>query len=413
MPRTLTVSIDDRARSAFFFRYVSGFTSTYDILVPLYTRSSLDGPLRVSVDAVSLAFLPFHFDCPQAPELASQKYLEALPLLNKALSVPATAVSDSTLLSVLLLDLFEKISNNKPRSTGSWMSHVNGALALVNLRDKTQFQNYTGFRLLVRLTTNLLISCVAANAPVPPALTSLREEMEVFLDKDDPKWRLSGFVIRYSNLRAALQDGRITSQDVIAQLAELDEEITLLVSRVPQGWLYEKVELNGPSKRVFEHHCDVYPDHFVTQTWNVLRVLRIFLLDIIQTYGVDQAMTPLAWGDHRPHPESLGELIDSLAKEICATAPQYTTFADIGSTSDDEPAIQRLRCYTLIFPLYVAGMYASPRTNMRAWIVKEMRLMASSAGIRNANIVADILDRADGTSPWSVYAILGSYAFAA
>ena len=39
--------------------------------------------------------------------------------------------------------------------------------------------------------------------------------------------------------------------------------------------------------------------------------------------------------------------------------------------------------------------------------------MASEIGIRNAAVVANILERGDGTNPWIVYALLGSYAFAA
>ena len=42
-----------------------------------------------------------------------------------------------------------------------------------------------------------------------------------------------------------------------------------------------------------------------------------------------------------------------------------------------------------------------------------MRSLSNGIGISNANIVADILDKAPETSPWLVYVKLGSYAFAA
>ncbi len=127
IPQTVTSTIEYRARNAFFSHYVSGFSKTYDILDSLYEQSSLDRHLSASVDAVSLAFFSSQFDCTKASHFAREKYSYALPLLNNALRSPETATSDSTLLAVLLLDLFEKFTNNNPRSTDSWMSHVNGA----------------------------------------------------------------------------------------------------------------------------------------------------------------------------------------------------------------------------------------------------------------------------------------------
>ena len=142
VPRTLTISIDDIARNAFFTHYVSGFSTTCDVIESLYAQSPADRPLPASVDAVSLAFFSFQFDNTQALRISREKYLSALTLLNKALKSSKSATSDSTLLAVLLLDLFEKITNSNPRSISSWMSHINGALALVELREGPPLQNH-------------------------------------------------------------------------------------------------------------------------------------------------------------------------------------------------------------------------------------------------------------------------------
>jgi hypothetical protein len=39
--------------------------------------------------------------------------------------------------------------------------------------------------------------------------------------------------------------------------------------------------------------------------------------------------------------------------------------------------------------------------------------MASAMGIRNAEVVARLLEAGERLNPWKVYALLGSYAFAA
>lgn len=397
---------------------MTGFSKTYDVLESLYEQSPTDRPLTASVDAVSLAFFSFQFDCKQAEQVSRAKYLSALPLLNKALKSPECATSDSTLLTVLLLDLFEKITNNNPRSIGSWMSHINGAFTLVKLRKKPLFQDYTGRRLSARLSTNLLISCVSANSPVPPALTKLRSDLEPFLNKEDPKWRISGLVIKYANLNGAILDGCLSSPDVIARATDLDLAFMSLAKNMPSTWIYNTSYLKENSERVFEQRYDIYTDHFITQAWNVLRVMRMLLNEIIRTHNgphhVSRDAENLENASSLRNSSIATGYIDSIAKDICATAPQFTGYENPKPRSKAAYCTtQRLRCYTLLFPLYVAGFYASSTTQIKPWITKQLRFMSDDMGIRNASVVAGILETGAGTCPWDVYAVLGSYAFAA
>lgn len=376
--------------------------------------SPVNGYLAASVDAVSLAFFSCQSDGPRAPpRLAREKYSDALTLLNRALLSPSCVMSNSTLLSVLLLDLFEKIAARSPGGTDTWMSHMNGALALVKLRDIRHFQDPISLRLAVRLSTNLLLSCLASDAPVPSALIRLRAEIEPFLNKDDPKWQITGIVIKYANLRRSMQEGHLSESDIIRRSTELDAEFAAFASAMPPSWMYETVSLQRTSARVFGEHYDTYKDHLIAQCWNVLRVMRIFLNDIIRSVVTQ---TPILYCGNDVDSTSSDEptrTIDTLAKSICAAVPQFTTCMDVSQQSADDSAVQGMRCYALIFPLYVAGLYASPQTNIRPWIVQELRFMVKKVGIRTVDLVADMLEREDGTNPWAVYAILGSYACAA
>ena len=408
-----TVSIYERARNVFFFRYVSGFSNSYDVLEPLYKTSSTDGYLVASVDAVGLAFLTFQSGSDQAPQLARAKYSEALSLVQNALVSSGSSTSDAFLLTVLLLDLFEKITGNNPQSTDGWMSHVNGALALLKLRGQEQLQDYTALRLSMRLSTSLIISCIAANLRVPSEVNRLRAQVESFMNVRDPKWKMSGLVVKYADLRGAIQEGSLSNSDIILQSMDLDREFVSLTETMPASWLYRSVRPEKVSERLFEKHYDLYRDHLVTQTWNVLRVMRIFLNDIIH-FSICEEKTISSEADvNASLLDMLADTIDSLAREICATAAQYTRCTEASPKKMENFAIESLRCYTLLFPLYTAGLYASPQSNIKPWIVKELRFMGHEIGIRNANVVADILESGDGTSPWSIYAITGSYAFAA
>ena len=379
----------------------------------LYAQSPADRPLPASVDAVSLAFFSFHFDSTQALRISREKYLSALPLLNQVLKSSESATSDSTLLAVLLLDLFEKITNNNPRSMNSWMSHINGALALVGLRESPSLQDYTGLRLSARLSTNLIISCVSAKTPVPPALIKLRSDLEPYLNKDDPKWLLSGLVVKYANLKGAIEDGCLSSSNIIARATALDLEFLSLAKCMPSTWLYNTIYLKEASERVLEQHWDMYPDHFIAQGWNVIRVMRILLNDIIRTYWFSQE-TGYSNGVSSAHDASVAmSHIDIIAKDICATAPPFMGYESPARKTKAFTITQRLRCYTLLFPLYVAGLYASSTTQIKPWVIKQLRFMSDVLGIGNASVVVEILERGKNTCLWDVYAILGSYAFAA
>ncbi len=96
-------------------------------------------------------------------------------MTNKVLKSPEKATKDTTLLTSLLLDLFEKITDSKPRHNNSWTSHVIGALALVRLRGLEQFQDPSEFPVLVRLSNHCMISCVTSGSIVPDELISIRE----------------------------------------------------------------------------------------------------------------------------------------------------------------------------------------------------------------------------------------------
>ncbi len=395
---------------------ISGDTlvsNTYNVLKPLYEKNPADGPLMASNDAVNLAFFSFQFDCEQASHISREKYLSALPILNRALRTPESATSDSTLLAVVLMDLFGKITNNNPRPIGSWMSHINGALALVKLRKTLLLQDYPGRRLSARLSTNLLISCVSANIPVPPALTELRSVLEPFLNSEDPKWRISGLVVKYANLKGATQDGCIPDSDIVARAMGLDLEFLSLANHMPSTWLCSTTYPKEASEKVFEKWYDTYQDHLVTQGWNVLRVMRILLNDIIRTHYVSRDIEYFSNASPSRNPYTATCYIDDIARDICASVPQFTEYRNTTPRDKVCCTTQRLRCYTLLFPLYVAGLYASSVTQMRPWIVKQLLFMSDEMSIRNASVLAEILGRGERTCPWDVYAVLGSYAFAA
>jgi hypothetical protein len=157
-PRTLLLSLQTQARDAFFIHYVSGLQHSWDFLKDYYYPSVAPDHLTLAIDAVSLAFLAHQLYSDAALQAAREKYVTALQLTHKAIKCPRTAVKETTLFTSLLLDLFEKITNNERKDAASWASHVNGAFALLKLRGLDHFENCSPAELSVSLVLTLCTS---------------------------------------------------------------------------------------------------------------------------------------------------------------------------------------------------------------------------------------------------------------
>jgi hypothetical protein len=205
--------------------------------------------------------------------------------------------------------------------------------------------------------------------------------------------------------------------DTLEKAQELDGEFRSLADSMPPSWVATRVPLQTPSDRVLEQYFDVYPDHFTAQTCNVIRIMRIMLNDTIRSIYAQMALQDDETKFFNSQSAAFAsQVIDTMARQICATGPQFTTAVEDAAPRrkiGEFTPLHKLHCYTLLFPFYVAGMYASPESNIQPWIAGQLRQMSRDSGIKNAVRVAEMLESKDGTPPWSVYAILGSYAFAA
>jgi hypothetical protein len=108
---TLEVSAEQQAVCFFFSSYAmepskSG-KSVYDYLPTFYNQELGKSPLSCATAALGLAGLSYRRSEPRLLSAANSTYSSALHLTNEALRNPVTAVTDATLISVLLLGLYE------------------------------------------------------------------------------------------------------------------------------------------------------------------------------------------------------------------------------------------------------------------------------------------------------------------
>jgi hypothetical protein len=429
--QVMTLSLLAKARHAFLNHYIDGVSKTWYFLIPFFQAVGLPECLVTTMDAASLAFFGHQVRSQAALNAARQKYVNALHSTRRAVRDENSATSETTILSTLLLDLFEKLQSTQPSDVNSYTGHVSGALTLARLRGLEGFQDPSAGSVLVRLTTNLVISCMASSTKVPDGLHELRNHAARLLSPMDPKYEMCDLNAEYADLRGDIRTRSVTIQELIDRTERLHDRYLSLTVTMPCTWWYETTMIETSSERVYQGRYDVYLSRHVRQTCNIIRSLRIMLNEsLVQYYTTLKNSNDGESDSERNIEEKLLNAmatINTLAHEVCYSATQYIdcfgpASPNPGSLTQREQRDscgrhtpeQQLNCYSLIFPLYVSARSSYVPLDMRYWVVKQLRCMGDHFGIMNAELVCQILENRDeDVSPWFIYGMLGSYAFAA
>ena len=428
--RCLSLSVESQARELFFAYYVT--SRCWDFLMPYYQK---DPPqhLALAIEAVSFAYLWHQLGSDAALVKARERYVSALTMTNRAVRSPKGATRDTTLMASLLLDLFEKITSSTVQHDSLWTSHANGALALVSHRGLEHFQDAFEFSMLVRLSTHYTIGCLSSHSSVPHELHLIHAYIGQRLGYQSPMWQFTDLIARYANLCHNIRGDKMSREELFARSLALDESFHQFDNQLPPSWRYSSIEVEHESNVVFGSQLDLYPSSKICQALNKLRVIRILLNECL----LEHVVASSARDEYLPLRVMAHNTIESMVGEICSSIPQYLDCDDAarqklpssersqvpihtnhliprpnaGRDSHIHTLNHQLECYTLIFPLYVVGRLKS-FSEARRWVIEQLDRISGHFRIRNADVVAQMLEQDTSMSPWEVYAMLGSYAFA-
>ena len=431
--QSLNFSLCHQAKEIFYHNNVVGETKGYSFMRQYYSPAAKDEHLIKSIDAVSLAYLNYQKHSESAQAEARLQYVDALKLTGKAIRNPELATKDSTMLSMLLLDLYEKITSKKPQYDGAWAAHIKGALSLVQLRGDEQYRNPDGLRMLVRLSTNILISCVVSDRPVPEEVFALRAAAtSPFAEPPDPKWRESELMVEYARLNSQVKHKLLSNDQIVRAAIDLDTQFLTFSRQASSFWQHKTVFVDEKSAHHYEAYHYIYTDEHIGQIWNALRLTRILLCELIFAHCPKPPTDPASGSSQSSLGYYATTTIDQIGCEICATVPQYigdssNPFCKDNTRPDLPPAatVQDARsslarqanakhylpCYRLIFPLYIAAQSPTTSQAIKQYAIQQLHFMADHHSIENALAVAKILESGEKRNPWNVYALLGSYAF--
>jgi hypothetical protein len=289
----LAPSCQESGLAYFFSRYVAAdetpshqkFDFVRDVWKPSSSASDaqIDSVLA-SMTAVGLMRWATSSQLPDLMDAARKSYGTALRLINHALQDPTEAVKDSTMLSILILGVFEMMSENTQRTmtVEAFQEHVKGAEALALMRGPAQFKTRAGRRMFSMLCQRVIISCVQRNVPMPDSLIELWHNMCQTAETESPSRRFMPLLFQVLQVRSKIHSGFLSDPETIVdRLLAIDQELEKLTAQLPPSWKYRAFEVKTYHPAVFGGICYLYSSLHHANVWNHILTTRILLLETV------------------------------------------------------------------------------------------------------------------------------------
>ncbi|KAL8797390.1 MAG: hypothetical protein Q9195_000545 [Heterodermia aff. obscurata] len=300
-----------------------------ECLPSLYT-ATLDGSLlHQAVASVSLAIAGAAPRNTRDRILAQTKFGEALKSTNRAIKDREESVKDETLLAVLLMGLYERITSIAEASALSG-SHDAGALALVKHRGK---KRNTGSAIAITLFNAVhaqivehaleesvpvgshLAECTALANCIPQTMASRLNAISTALAflRSNARSVLGEHPLR-DRIPSLLCDAFAANQQLIDWAQSVPPELHLLSA------CSLDIAADVPRERfVYCGRIDVYYDLFVATIWNFYRAIRIKVLGI--ALDCFDAMSIPSHGPLANQRQTVIEDLQCLVDDICGSIP--------------------------------------------------------------------------------------------
>lgn len=409
----LAPTIEDRATCFFRANYVLGMEGPskgrLDYIALLPQADIMDEGLLYSMKAVGLAGYAHAVHAPSLLKNARYQYMRALKVTNAALRDPVEVKKDTTLISIIILGLFENITGTNQASLGDWAQHVNGAAAVIKLRGPRQVETPVGRRMMIHVTASLLITCVYKGVPLPAHMEEYMNTALAFVVIPDPAFIVQKTMMQFATLRANVRSEKLTDpHEIVAQALALDSILLDIQTNVPTGWEYETIYTDSYPDIVFHGRYHLYYDYWMGQIWNSLRTLRIMLNQLIRRVLLTgfSSKPPLFTGvQHTAQFQLSTDVMYALQADILYSVPQHlNTFP---SPARDHPnalaSISLLRVMEdfrpmrvsggsfLMWPLWFVGIIDEADEEMRGFVVRNLEYIADTLGLQQARVLASVV----------------------
>lgn len=236
--RPLVLCIEDRAKNLFISDYVYCKTDRLPYMEHFWDTQPPHAHLAAALQAVSIIYLATELCSPEIHQRAIKQYSLALQLTNTALQSPQSVKHNATLLTVLILSMYEKFTRRLVDGSPDEYKHLEGALALLHLSDASQFDDSIRLQLFHHVSMRTLLRCLDCGDGIPANLLSLRQSIDV-TNKDS---RFHDLVMEFVVLQNAVRKGDMPESEIYVEVKRLDDELVQICTRIPT-WKFMDVIL--------------------------------------------------------------------------------------------------------------------------------------------------------------------------
>jgi hypothetical protein len=260
--------------------------------------------------------------------MARRSYVHALLKTNAALADPFTATDEFTLISVLLLSLFEAVAWSESRTPDSWTTHTRGALMLLKLRGQSQFKTSVGQQLFIQVANIILVNSLQTKMRLPEELLELIA-IALEYQSECPKYRLTCLTAEVAALVSDIHQGVLNAEETIDALMVLQVQYIAYADSLVYPWRYQEIVVDVSRPEVYGNTVHQYASHRAAGLWNSYRMTRMLLNEIIHAYSAYM-------------PSDLANVlqtravdsIEEMTTEICASIPQFANPAEFALDLD-------------------------------------------------------------------------------
>ncbi|KAL9087267.1 MAG: hypothetical protein Q9165_006761 [Trypethelium subeluteriae] len=429
---------DETQAIAFFFRHfvllprqtdaTRGFLAT---LLPFYNQLGSDSSLHKATTAVALCALANLPGKAYLKGKAVGEYGRAIRKVNDIIISPSTARSDETLLTILLLGLYETISANL-RSTGAWSAHVNGAVALAKLRGTEQFKKPVSLNLFRAVRAHMLVNAIQHSLPITdfPAENGWLSDCE---QGSTTAQRLMFVTIRLPAIRTRAKQVfadscLMNSRDTLFELLTLATDVEAAFARwydsLPSIWSHRTVATlegmpdNLEEAEVWPGPVNVYEDLVVSNIVNNCRMGRLYCEAVIIACLARLGRSREEVEQSEKYQTALKAAQD-IVNAICATVPFHLGYdikergRKLGGSKTGMPLLRCRRSpvsspqhttkpnhtaaeavggYFLLWPLFICARTECVPADQKRWIRGRLKYISRTYGIDGVQYLEHVPD---------------------
>ncbi|KAE8400580.1 hypothetical protein BDV37DRAFT_257236 [Aspergillus pseudonomiae] len=386
-------------------------------------------------------------------------YTRTIKRMNQALSDPPTARRHSTIVTVLILSLYEFGES----SLNGWDRHIQGATLLLELRGKAQFTTPVGLQIFNDIFSHLLINCLRMGSAIPAPLRMIRAEASKAISASDPYWVASSGLVDIMDLYSQIAPGGydfIHGREVdssgtstaerqlpideleryLSQALDIDHRLESRFSECPPEWQFTVVQLASPNPtRVHGDVYHSYHDAGVVGVWNDMRTCRVLANHAICHLLLRGAKSDPSWFFSRNYSDQLQETSRTMRRirdDILASVPQQMSYFPFPAQEQLQPvnlgqyfnqatisgsklsalstttvngfSFERstytgagVGAYFASWMLLLAGCMHTNSEDTRQWIVTQLRHIGRQSGLAQANFFATCVETSTVRPPLS------------